>query len=52
MFIGGVAIGLIGLFVIEAILLLSLVVWERPYSALISFLVSAGLADFFFGTGI
>lgn len=52
MFIGGIAIGLIGLFIIEAILLLSLVVWERPYSALISFLVSAGLADFFFGTGI
>lgn len=52
MFIGGIAIGLIALFLLEACLLLSLVVWERPYSALISFLVSAGVADFFFGTGI
>lgn len=50
MLVGGIAIGLIGLVILEAILLLSLVVWERPYSALLSFLVSAGIADFFFGT--
>lgn len=52
MLIGGIALGAIILVLIEALILIGLVASERPFSAFFSFLITAGLLDLLFGTGI
>jgi hypothetical protein len=48
----GIVLGFVGLCVFEFLILLALVVWERPFSAAFSLLAFVGLADFLFSVGI
>ncbi len=52
MFLFDIAIGFFILLAVELLLLLGLVIAEKPFSALLSCVVFVGLSDFFFGTGI
>lgn len=52
MFIGGIALGVFVLVILELLLLLGLVASERPYSALLSIAVVAAILDLCFGTGV
>jgi len=48
----GIALGLIALFGLECLLLMFLVVWERPVLAALSMALAVGLSDVFFSTGV